>query len=87
MADTTTTRLTVATLNTRGLPLKGTRIAERFAAIAAEIDASDIDLVCLQRCSPTATWHTSGNGCQPSARSPTGRRWSARRVAWSRSRA
>ncbi|WP_202873439.1 endonuclease/exonuclease/phosphatase family protein [Kribbella capetownensis] len=43
-----TTRLTVATLNTRGLPLKGTRLAERFAAIAAEFDAGDIDLVCLQ---------------------------------------
>jgi len=43
-----TTRLTVATLNVRGLPLKGTHIAERFAAIAAEFDAGDIDLVCLQ---------------------------------------
>ncbi|WP_405068906.1 endonuclease/exonuclease/phosphatase family protein [Kribbella sp. NBC_01510] len=43
-----TTRLIVATLNTRGLPLKGTRIAERFAAIAAEFDAGDIDVVCLQ---------------------------------------
>jgi endonuclease/exonuclease/phosphatase family metal-dependent hydrolase len=43
-----TTRLTVATLNVRGLPLKGTHIAERFTAIAAEVDAGDIDLVCLQ---------------------------------------
>ncbi|TDO45812.1 endonuclease/exonuclease/phosphatase family metal-dependent hydrolase [Kribbella sp. VKM Ac-2527] len=42
------TRLAIATLNTRGLPLKDTRIAERFAAIAAEFDAGDIDLVCLQ---------------------------------------
>lgn len=40
--------LTIATLNTRGLPLKGSRIAERFAAIAADFNASDIDLVCLQ---------------------------------------
>jgi sphingomyelin phosphodiesterase 2 len=48
ICHTMTTRLTVATLNTRGLPLKGTRIAERFAAIAAEFDAGDIDLVCLQ---------------------------------------
>ncbi|WP_432890613.1 endonuclease/exonuclease/phosphatase family protein [Kribbella sp. CA-245084] len=43
-----TTQLTVATLNTRGLPLKGTRVAGRFAAIAAELDSSKIDLVCLQ---------------------------------------
>lgn len=43
-----TTRLTVGTLNVRGLPLKSTRISERFAAIAAELDAGDIDLVCLQ---------------------------------------
>lgn len=48
MCHIMTTRLTVATLNTRGLPLKGTRIAERFAAIAAELDGGDIDLVCLQ---------------------------------------
>ncbi|MFF0343411.1 endonuclease/exonuclease/phosphatase family protein [Kribbella sp. NPDC004875] len=43
-----TTCLTVATLNVRGLPLTGTRIAERLAAIAAEFDAGDIGLVCLQ---------------------------------------
>ncbi|TCC38690.1 endonuclease/exonuclease/phosphatase family protein [Kribbella speibonae] len=43
-----TTCLTVATLNMRGLPLKGSRLRERFAAIAAEFDAADIDLVCLQ---------------------------------------
>lgn len=48
MCHTMTTRLTVASLNVRGLPLKGTRIAERFAAIATEVDAGDIDLVCLQ---------------------------------------
>ncbi|MEV6286494.1 endonuclease/exonuclease/phosphatase family protein [Kribbella sp. NPDC051770] len=40
--------LTLATLNTRGLPLRGTRIEERFAAIAAEFDAGDADVVCLQ---------------------------------------
>lgn len=48
MANATTKKLTVATLNARGLPLKGTRLAERFAAIAAELDAGEIDLVCLQ---------------------------------------
>ena len=41
-------RLTVATLNMRGLPLKGSSIPERFTAIAAEFDVGDIDLVCLQ---------------------------------------
>lgn len=48
MWHTMSTRLTVATLNVRGLPLQGTRIAERLAAIAAEFDAGDIGLVCLQ---------------------------------------
>jgi endonuclease/exonuclease/phosphatase family metal-dependent hydrolase len=48
MWHTMSTRLTVATVNVRGLPLKSTRIAERFAAIAAEFDAGDIGLVCLQ---------------------------------------
>jgi endonuclease/exonuclease/phosphatase family metal-dependent hydrolase len=43
-----TVRLTVASLNVHGLPLKGTRTAERFDAIAAEFDAGDVDLVCLQ---------------------------------------
>jgi endonuclease/exonuclease/phosphatase family metal-dependent hydrolase len=48
MWHTMSTRLTVATLNVRGLPLPGTRIAERLGAIAAEFDAGDIGLVCLQ---------------------------------------
>ncbi|MEU4395414.1 endonuclease/exonuclease/phosphatase family protein [Kribbella sp. NPDC023855] len=42
------TPLTVATFNTRGLPLRGNRIADRFAAIASELNTSDIDLICLQ---------------------------------------
>ncbi|MGC4944381.1 endonuclease/exonuclease/phosphatase family protein [Kribbella sp. DT2] len=40
--------MTVATLNTRGVPLKRTNVAERTALIAAGFDAGDIDLVCLQ---------------------------------------
>ncbi|MGW7679571.1 endonuclease/exonuclease/phosphatase family protein [Kribbella sp. NPDC054772] len=43
-----TTRLTLATLNTRGLPLPGTRIAERHTAIATELADSTIDVACLQ---------------------------------------
>ncbi|WP_202880510.1 endonuclease/exonuclease/phosphatase family protein [Kribbella amoyensis] len=39
---------TIVTLNTRGLPLKGTRIAERCTKIATELGAGDIDMVCLQ---------------------------------------
>lgn len=39
------TRVTVATLNTRGFHLPGTRLSERYAAIGAGLDA---DLVCLQ---------------------------------------
>ncbi len=42
------TRITVATLNTRGLHLPGTRLSERLAAIGAGLDASDADVVCLQ---------------------------------------
>jgi sphingomyelin phosphodiesterase 2 len=48
MCRTMTACLTVATLNVRGLPLKGTRTTERLDAIAAELDAGDIDLVCFQ---------------------------------------
>lgn len=48
MFRTMTICVTVATLNVRGLPLKGTRTAERLDAIAAELDAGDIDLVCFQ---------------------------------------
>jgi sphingomyelin phosphodiesterase 2 len=43
-----TVRLTVATLNAHGLPLKGARTAERLGAIAAEFEGGDTDLVCLQ---------------------------------------
>lgn len=48
MWHTMSTTLIVATLNMRGLPLQGTRLVERFAAIAAEFDAGGIGLVCLQ---------------------------------------
>ncbi|MFD7156869.1 endonuclease/exonuclease/phosphatase family protein [Kribbella sp. NPDC059898] len=41
-------RLTLVTLNTRGLPLPGTRISERYAAVAAALDPADVDVICLQ---------------------------------------
>lgn len=40
--------LTVASLNTRGAPLFGTHRAARSAVIAASLEATDIDVVCLQ---------------------------------------
>ncbi|MFI5697571.1 endonuclease/exonuclease/phosphatase family protein [Kribbella sp. NPDC051586] len=48
MCHTMAMRLTVASLNVHGLALKGARTAERLAAIAAQFDAGDIELVCLQ---------------------------------------
>jgi hypothetical protein len=40
--------LTIASLNTRGIPLTGSRLAERYAAIGAGFDAGDADVVCCQ---------------------------------------
>lgn len=42
------TDLTVASLNIRGIPLTGSRLAARCAAIGAFFEASDADVVCLQ---------------------------------------
>jgi sphingomyelin phosphodiesterase 2 len=41
-------QLTVASLNTRGVPLVGSRLASRYAAIGAEFDADDADVACFQ---------------------------------------
>jgi endonuclease/exonuclease/phosphatase family metal-dependent hydrolase len=41
-------RMTVASLNIRGVPVTGSRLAARCQAIAAEFDASEADVVCLQ---------------------------------------
>src|ERR1700749_622954 len=40
--------LTVASLNTRGVPLTGSQLAERYAAIGAAFEAGDADVVCCQ---------------------------------------
>ena len=40
--------LTIASLNTRGIPLTGSRLTERYAAIGAGFDAGDADVVCCQ---------------------------------------
>jgi hypothetical protein len=41
-------QLTVATLNTRGIPVTGSRLADRYAVIAAGFDAGDVDVACFQ---------------------------------------
>jgi sphingomyelin phosphodiesterase 2 len=40
--------LTIASLNTRGVPMTGSRLAERYAVIGAGFDAGDADVVCCQ---------------------------------------
>src|SRR2546429_2804401 len=40
--------LTIASLNTRGIPLTGSQLAERYAVIGAGFDAGDADVVCCQ---------------------------------------
>lgn len=42
------TDVTVASLNIRGIPLTGSRLAARCQAIGAFFEASDADVVCLQ---------------------------------------
>jgi sphingomyelin phosphodiesterase 2 len=41
-------RLTVASFNTRGIPVVGSRLAKRYAVIGADFDASEVDVACLQ---------------------------------------
>ena len=40
--------LTIASLNTRGIPLTGSQLAERYTVIGAGFDAGDADVVCCQ---------------------------------------
>jgi hypothetical protein len=42
------TRLTVASLNTRGIPILGSRLGERYAAIAAVFEGSDVAVINFQ---------------------------------------
>jgi sphingomyelin phosphodiesterase 2 len=48
-------QLTVVSLNTRGIPLAGSQLAGRYAAIAAKLDAGDADVVCFQEV--LSYWH------------------------------
>lgn len=45
---TVTDRLAVATLNTRGVPITGSRLADRYAVIAGSFEACDVDAVNFQ---------------------------------------
>ena len=47
--------LTVASLNTRGIPLTGSQLAERYAVIGAGFDAGDANVVCCQEV--LTYWH------------------------------
>ena len=47
--------LTIASLNTRGIPLTGSHLAERYAVIGAGSDAGDADVVCCQEV--LTYWH------------------------------
>jgi endonuclease/exonuclease/phosphatase family protein len=47
--------VTIASLNTRGIPLTGSQLAERYAAIGAGFDAGDADVVCCQEV--LTYWH------------------------------
>jgi len=47
--------LTIASLNTRGIPLTGSQLAERYAVIGAGFDAGDADVVCCQEV--LTYWH------------------------------
>lgn len=48
-------RLTLVSLNTRGVPVVGSRLAGRYAVIGAELDAGDADVACLQEV--FSWWH------------------------------
>ncbi len=48
-------QLTVATLNTRGIPVTGSHLADRYAVIGAGFDAGDVDVACFQEV--LTYWH------------------------------
>jgi hypothetical protein len=48
-------QLTVVSLNTRGIPLAGSHLAGRYAAIGAKLDTGDADVVCFQEV--LSYWH------------------------------
>jgi hypothetical protein len=66
--------LTVATLNTRGVPVTGSRLAARYQVIGEAFETCDADVVAFQEVFTywlCASWPA---GCLRSATWPTGRR-------------
>ena len=55
MPEAQAARVTVVLLNTRGVPVIGSRLAGRYAAIAAAVDAGDADVACFQEV--FSWWH------------------------------
>jgi endonuclease/exonuclease/phosphatase family metal-dependent hydrolase len=55
MAEDSAARLTVVSLNTWGVPVLGSRLAERYAAIGSALDGGDADVACLQEV--FSWWH------------------------------
>lgn len=55
MTDDPAARLSVVSLNTWGVPVSGSRLAERYAAIGAALDGGDADVACLQEV--LSWWH------------------------------
>jgi sphingomyelin phosphodiesterase 2 len=47
--------LTIASLNTRGIPLTGSQLAERYAVIGTGFDAGNADVICCQEV--LTYWH------------------------------
>jgi hypothetical protein len=48
-------QVTIASLNTRGVPVTGSHLVKRYAVIGAEFDAGDVDVACFQEV--LSYWH------------------------------
>ena len=55
MPEVQAARVTVMSLNTRGVPVFGSQLADRYAAIGEAIDVGDADVVCFQEV--FSWWH------------------------------
>ncbi len=53
MSDDLAARLALVSLNTRGVPLTGARVADRYAVIGAALEVGDADVACFQE---VLTW-------------------------------
>jgi hypothetical protein len=49
MPEHMATRVILVTLNTQGIPKRGSRLRGRYAAIGAAVDAGDADVACFPR--------------------------------------